>query len=228
MGGACGSYWAICWLFYVPYKTFRHSGPRLYPLIKSVGHQTSFLFCPPTYDAHKNIRWCKTRLCVLRRYGFRRPYVHGQFGGFFCPPGTPGPSVHPRGNFYHTDFFPPLSCSVAAARASPPLATIQAAPRRSLLQRQRSQNLTSASADAIWGAHRPNYIHGQFGGIFVVPQVPPAPRCTPVVIFTKLTSCLSLAPCCACQPSFGHIQAAGAPAGASSRGVLPGPGDLVG
>ena len=45
-------------------------------------------------------------------------------------------------------------------------------------------------------------------GFFFVPQVPPAPRCTPVVISTKLTSRLSLAPCCACQPSFGHIQAA--------------------
>ena len=43
---------------------------------------------------------------------------------------------------------------------------------------------------------------------FFVPQVPPAPRCTPVVISTKPTSRLSLAPCCACQPSFGHIQAA--------------------
>jgi hypothetical protein len=30
---------------------------------------------------------------------------------FFCHPGTPGPPVHPRGNFYQTDF-PPLSCSV--------------------------------------------------------------------------------------------------------------------
>jgi hypothetical protein len=91
-------------------------------------------------------------------------------------------------------------------------------PRHSALlaaaagRRQRSQNLnlnlTSASGDAIWGAHRPNYIHGQFGGLFFVPQVPPAPRCTPVVISTKLTSRLSLAPCCACQPPFGHIQAA--------------------
>jgi hypothetical protein len=80
-------------------------------------------------------------------------------------------------------------------------------------QRQRPQILTSASGDgdAIWGAHRPNYIdyiHGQFGGTFFVPQVPPAPRCTPGVISTKLTSRLSLAPCCAGQPSFGHIQAA--------------------
>jgi hypothetical protein len=45
--------------------------------------------------------------------------------------------------------------------------------------------------------------------------VPPAPRCTPVVISTKLTSRLSLAPCCAGQPSFGHIQAA------PRRGLLP-------
>jgi hypothetical protein len=59
--------------------------------------------------------------------------------------------------------------------------------------------------DAIWGAHRPNYVHGQFGGAFFAPQVPPAPRCTPVVISTKLASRLSLAPCCAGQPSFGHI-----------------------
>ena len=75
-------------------------------------------------------------------------------------------------------------------------------------QRRGSQNSTSAPGDAIWGAHRCNYIHGQFGGIFFAPQVPPAPRCTPVVISTKLTSRLSLAPCCAGQPSFGHIQAA--------------------
>ena len=51
-------------------------------------------------------------------------------------------------------------------------------------------------------------IHGQFGGICFDPQVPPPPRCTPVVISTKLTSRLSLAPCCAGQPSFCHIQAA--------------------
>jgi hypothetical protein len=75
MGGAGGSYWAICWLFYVPHKIFRHSGPRLYPLTKSVGLQTSSMSCPPTYDAHKNIRWCKTRWCVLGRCGFRRPSV---------------------------------------------------------------------------------------------------------------------------------------------------------
>ena len=68
-------------------------------------------------------------------------------------------------------------------------------------------NFESAAA-ANRGAHRPNYIHGQFGGIFFAPQVPPAPRCTPVVISTKLTSRLTLAPCCAGQPSFGHIQAA--------------------
>jgi hypothetical protein len=48
-GGDGGPYWAICWLFYVPYKIFRHSGPRLYPLTKSVGLQTPSMPCPPTY-----------------------------------------------------------------------------------------------------------------------------------------------------------------------------------
>jgi hypothetical protein len=33
---------------------------------KSVGHQTSSMSCPNTYDAHENIRWSKTRWCVLR------------------------------------------------------------------------------------------------------------------------------------------------------------------
>jgi hypothetical protein len=46
-------------------------------------------------------------------------------------------------------------------------------------QWQRSQNLTSASGDAIWGAHRPNYIHGQFGGIFLSPRYPRPPRAPP-------------------------------------------------
>jgi hypothetical protein len=76
------------------------------------------------------------------------------------------------------------------------------------LQRQRSQNLTSASGDAIWGAHRPNYTHGQFGGICFATQVPPGPRCTPLAISTKLTPRLSPAPCCAGQPSFGDSNAA--------------------
>jgi hypothetical protein len=35
----------------------------------------------------------------------------------FCPPGTPAPPVHPRGNFYQTDF-PPLSCSCSLLRGS--------------------------------------------------------------------------------------------------------------
>jgi hypothetical protein len=102
-------------------------------------------------------------------------------------------------------------------------------------QRQRPQNLTSASGDAIWGAHRLNYIHGQFGGIFCPPGTPappvPGARCTSVVISTELTSRLSLAPCCAGQPSFGRVQVQAAPRRALapvSRGVLPGPGDLAG
>jgi hypothetical protein len=48
-------------------------------------------------------------------------------------------------------------------------------------QRQRPQNLTSASGDgdAIWGAHRPNYIHGQFGGFFFGPPGTPGPPVHP-------------------------------------------------
>jgi hypothetical protein len=51
-GGTGGSYWAICRLFYVQVLFFRHSGPRLYPLTISVGHQTSSMSSPGTYDAH--------------------------------------------------------------------------------------------------------------------------------------------------------------------------------
>jgi hypothetical protein len=73
MGGAGGSYWTICWLFYILATYYVHSGPRLYPLTKSAGLQISFMSCPPTCDAQKNIRWAKTRCFVLRRSGFRRP-----------------------------------------------------------------------------------------------------------------------------------------------------------
>jgi hypothetical protein len=52
-------------------------------------------------------------------------------------------------------------------------------PRPPGVQRQRSQILTSASGDAIWGAHRPNYIRGQFGGIFLSPRYPRPPRAPP-------------------------------------------------
>jgi hypothetical protein len=50
---------------------------------------------------------------------------------FFCPPGTPGPPVHPRGNFYQTDF-PPLSLAPCCA-GQPSFGHSQAAPRRALL-----------------------------------------------------------------------------------------------
>jgi hypothetical protein len=88
-------------------------------------------------------------------------------------------------------------------------------------QRQRPQNSTSAPGDAIWGAHRCNYIHGQFGGFFFAPQIPPPPRCTPVVVSTKLTSRLSLAPCCMRGAALLLPHPSGAPAGVSSRGLHP-------
>jgi hypothetical protein len=59
-----------------------------------------------------------------------------------------------------------------------------------------------------FGVHldrRPKWVCGKFGGIcFAPPQVPPAPRPRPP---GALTPRLSLAPCCAGQPPFGHIQA---------------------
>jgi hypothetical protein len=80
------------------------------------------------------------------------------------------------------------------------------------LQRQRSQlsnfNQRLAPLGMPFGVHIDLITSMANLEGFFVPQVPPAPRCTPVVISTKLTSRLSLAPCCACQPSFGHIQAA--------------------
>jgi hypothetical protein len=72
--------------------------------------------------------------------------------------------------------------------------------------------------DAIWGLHIDLITSmANLEVFFFAPQIPPAPRCTPVVISTKLTSRLSLAPCCAGQPSFGHIQAA------PRRALLPSP-----
>jgi hypothetical protein len=53
-------------LLYVPQKTFRHSGPRLYPIIKSVGHKTPSMRCSLF---HRN------GVVLLRRYGFRRNYL---------------------------------------------------------------------------------------------------------------------------------------------------------
>jgi hypothetical protein len=44
--------------------------------------------------------------------------------------------------------------------------------------------------------------------VLFCPPGTPGPPVHPLVISTKLTSRLSLAPCCAGQPSFGHIQAA--------------------
>jgi hypothetical protein len=54
---------------------------------------------------------------------------------FFCPPGAPGPLVHPLGSFYKTDF-PPLSGSLLLLHGTsrqPPFGHIQAAPRQALL-----------------------------------------------------------------------------------------------
>jgi hypothetical protein len=65
----------------------RHSGPRLYPLTKSVGHQTSYMSCPSTYDAHKNIRWSKrggascgfaSRIALTRSRSSQQPAASSQ------------------------------------------------------------------------------------------------------------------------------------------------------
>jgi hypothetical protein len=71
----------------------------------------------------------------------------------------------------------------------------------------------------LWGCHLPFGVHidlitsmTNLEGLCQLRLSPRYPRPpgarTPVVISTKLTSRLSLAPCCAGQPSFGHIQAA--------------------
>jgi hypothetical protein len=52
-------------------------------------------------------------------------------------------------------------------------------PLSKSLQRRGSQNSTSAPGDAIWGAHRCNYIRGQFGGIFFATQYPRPPGAPP-------------------------------------------------
>jgi hypothetical protein len=57
-------------LFYVQVLFFSALRPSfivyiLYPLTKPAGHQSSYMSCPTTYDAHKNTRWSKMRWCVL-------------------------------------------------------------------------------------------------------------------------------------------------------------------
>jgi hypothetical protein len=97
------------------------------------------------------------------------------------------------------------------------------------LQRQRSQNLTSASGDAIWGAHRPihNYIHGQFGGILFCPPGTPAPPVPPRGNFYQTDF-----PPLSCSVLRGPVllrpHPSGSPAGLTPAGVLPGPGALAG
>jgi hypothetical protein len=87
-------------------------------------------------------------------------------------------------------------------------------PAARYLQRHSAAAAPSISNQRLWGCHlgctsTHSHIPGQFGGICFAPQVPPAPRRTTAVVSTKPTSSrLSLAPCCAGQPSFGHIQAA--------------------
>jgi hypothetical protein len=36
---------------------FRHSGPALYPLGKSVGYETSGISCPTTHKHNHEVRW---------------------------------------------------------------------------------------------------------------------------------------------------------------------------
>jgi hypothetical protein len=90
-----------------------------------------------------------------------------------------------------------------------------------VIQRQRSQNFTSAPEDALGGAPRPNYLHSQFGGIlFAIPRprtqdpgtpAPPAPPGHTRGGFYQADfpplPLLHLASGCAGRPSVGHTRA---------------------
>jgi hypothetical protein len=72
----------------------------------------------------------------------------------FCPPGTPGPPVHPRGDFYQTDFSP-LSCSVlrgpALLRPHPsgaPAGLTPAFPLDSMRRRSTQAKITDLPSQA--------------------------------------------------------------------------------
>jgi hypothetical protein len=95
-----------------------------------------------------------------------------------------------------------------------------------VLQRQRPQNLTSASGDAIWGAHRPNYTHGQFGGIFFCPPGTPAPPVHPRGNFYQTDfpplSCSVLRGPALLRPHPSGARAGLTPAGLHPQEVLPG------
>jgi hypothetical protein len=63
--------------------------------------------------------------------------------------------------------------------------------KRPALRGSALKNSTSAPGDAIWGVQIDVITSMANLEVFFAPQVPPAPRCTPVVISTKLTSRLS-------------------------------------
>jgi hypothetical protein len=44
-------------LVHVHLLFFRHFGPILYPLDKSVGYETSGISCPTTYKHNHEVRW---------------------------------------------------------------------------------------------------------------------------------------------------------------------------
>jgi hypothetical protein len=67
MGPGAGRWWLILGhLLAIPRTSavFRHSGPSLYPLAKSVGHQTSTMSFPTTCDAHTISVGQKEAVCL--------------------------------------------------------------------------------------------------------------------------------------------------------------------
>jgi hypothetical protein len=175
--------------------------------------------CTTNCSSSNSIKPAPWRLAAELRGGGGSGSGSGVYPKPKAPPEHPATRGARRG--------PPVSCE----RSRCPVAHLHFLLPLAGLQRRRSQNLTSASGDAIWGAHRPNCIHGQFAWRFFFG--PPAPRFRPAppvhprgnfhqTDFPPLSCSVLRVP----APLRPHPS--GAPAGAGSRGVLPGPGDLTG
>jgi hypothetical protein len=88
MGRVRAEYWAIFWLVYVHLLFFRHSGPLLCPLEKSVGFFKPGTFLSDHIRTQPRSRGVRGRRCVLRWCVLHRPYPNAPPHPHTCQPAS--------------------------------------------------------------------------------------------------------------------------------------------